>query len=425
MYTGLMHIENFDPYDFSERDIAGVPVYYKNLPWAPCVHIYVVFRAGAFFDPVGKEGLSHFLEHMIFNGSPKLKDKKTINEWSKINALGTWNAWTNNYDTAYHLECLPEKYGEALSGMMDMMFKPFLRPEDVEHERQVITQEAWGRYKNQKFLAYLRETIKNLFGEHPHGRINSALGWPETIAEISQKDLDDWHKQNYVVDNMKVILVGAVQESNLDALKQYIQGIPRNELTSKKRFEVRPPKQNRWVKKAEEIGEIREQVEITIAREMSFIPIENTWGISLFRKFLGDILNEKLRTERSLCYTVKLSANLRWDYSEFVMNIETDEKNVELVEKTFWDTFEEISKGKYLEKFEVVKKLALDQKRSQERMSEDIIYNAVLELSRYDGVIVTLNKELEEMKKITYEDLVKFTKEIFNREYVFTEIILP
>lgn len=55
-----MNENNFDIFDFSKKEINGVPIYYKNLPTAPCVNIRVVFNTGAFDDPVGKEGLSHF-----------------------------------------------------------------------------------------------------------------------------------------------------------------------------------------------------------------------------------------------------------------------------------------------------------------------------------------------------------------------------
>ena len=47
----------FDPYDFKKKEIEGVPIFYKNLPWAPCINIYIVFNTGSFNDPVGKEGI--------------------------------------------------------------------------------------------------------------------------------------------------------------------------------------------------------------------------------------------------------------------------------------------------------------------------------------------------------------------------------
>ena len=112
-----MNIKNFDLYDFSKREIDGVPIYYKNLPSAPCIHIRMVFNTGTLDDPIGKDGLSHFFEHLIFKGCPTLPSEKLIREWKIINTLSTWNGVTGLDKTYYHLKCLPEKYEIVLSGM--------------------------------------------------------------------------------------------------------------------------------------------------------------------------------------------------------------------------------------------------------------------------------------------------------------------
>lgn len=143
--------KTFDPYDFSKKIIEGVPVYYKNFPNSPCIHINVCFNVGVLNDRPESVGISHFLEHLIFDGSPKLPTKKIIEEWKKVNTLNSWNAWTYFTNTNYHLKCLPEKLDIVLDGMADMIFNPLLKSEDVEHERNVITQEAWGRLKTKNY----------------------------------------------------------------------------------------------------------------------------------------------------------------------------------------------------------------------------------------------------------------------------------
>ena len=153
----------FDPYDFEKTEIDGVPVYWKNFPTSPCIHIDVCFNVGSLYDTPDRAGMSHFLEHMIFDGSPTLPTKKAITEWSKVYALNSWNAWTYFTNTNFYLRCLPEHFDTALAGMRDMIFHPLLRAEDIEHERQVITQEAWGVFKNEKFLAFCKEMLANQY----------------------------------------------------------------------------------------------------------------------------------------------------------------------------------------------------------------------------------------------------------------------
>ncbi len=420
-----MHLQKFDPYDFSSTTIEGVPVYYKNLPWAPCLHIYVVFNTGAFDDPEGKEGLSHFLEHMIFNGSPTLPHKKDIRKWSKVNALNSWNAWTSHYSTAYHLECLPETYSIALSGMKDMIFNSYLRTEDVEHERSVITQEAWGRYKNQKFLNYVKEMSDNVFHGHEHARISSPLGWPETVEKISQEDINNWHKEKYIKSNAYIVVVGAVIDNHIKELESFVQGLPEGKTHSHPPGSISKAKNLRIVKRADEIGEVKEQVEISIFRATKNIEEERFGVITLFRLLAHDILFENLRTEKGLCYGVKILNTLEKDYSQFVMTLLTDEKNIEHVQSEFWKILQEIEDGVHLEKFNTIKKTALDQIRSQELLSEKIVDRAVHDITRLNGKVRHLSRTIEQIENATYEEVANFTKEIFDKEYTCTEIILP
>lgn len=419
-----MHIKNFDPYDFSKKEIDGVPIYYKNLPWAPCIHIRVVFNSGSFDDPIGKEGLAHFFEHLIFNGSPTLLDKKSIDEWRKIYTLGTWNAWTSLDETCYWLKCLPEKYETVLLGMKDMIFNSYLRSEDIEHERKVITQEAWNRFKNEKYLKYTKELLGNLFHGHEHERVNTALGWPDTIAKISREDIVSRYKDSYGIGNFFIILTGAVEEKHIQAIKLFLKDLPKANKIIKDYGVLGKPKQKRLVKTADEIGEIKEQVEFSLYRVADKRPYLENEISNLFSGLLRDTLVERLRTEHSLCYGVSTNISKQNTYSQIFVNVKTEEKNIELVEKECWNVLDEIVNRKHINKFVIIKEMYLSRLKSTETLSGDIADEALREISKYEKVIKQ-SEIIEEAEKVTYEDIIKFAKWAFDPEYVYTEIILP
>ena len=421
-----MHTKDFDPYDFSKKEINGVPVYYKNLPWAPCIHIRVVFNTGAFDDPAGKEGISHFLEHMIFDGgSPVLPDNKAIREWSKQHTLNSWNATTEFNQTHYRLKCLPEEYNFTLSGMKDMIFHSYFSSESVEHERKVITQEAWNKFLNEKFLAYIKEFVDNLFHGHDHSRSYNAVGWPDTIAKISQEDVKTWHKNNYGIGNLFIVLVGAVEEKHIESLKDFLKDLPKVSKIIKNEEFLDKPKQNRFVKTADEIGEVKEQVEISIIRVAGKRPYEENEIANLSGKLIYDILYERLRIDHSLCYGININFWAGKTFSQTFINVKTEEKNIELVEKESKNVIDEIINKKYTERFCAVKKMYIEQLRSAENLSENIIQSALWQISKNDGHIVTQKEQLEEIEKVTYDDVAKFIKWVFDPEYIYTEIILP
>ncbi len=419
-----MHLKNFDPYNFSKKKIDGVNVYYKNLPWAPCINIYLVFNTGSFSDPKGKEGLSHFLEHMIFDGSPKFKDKKSVREWSKKYALNSWNASTGFYETTYHLKCLPKNYRNVLVGIKDMVFSPFILKEEVEHERKVITQESWRRFKNEKFLSYTKEVADILFHGHNFSRMQSPLGWPETILKITQEDLRQWHSEKYMKGNFFVVLSGAVEDKHIKHIDSLFKDININKSEEYNKNEVPKTKVNRIIKTSNEIGDPKEQVEITIYRALNPLSRNEISVASLFRTLIGDLLNEKLRFEKGLCYGVTTKAGFYNDFSEIYMNINTEEKNIEIVEKEFWNTISEIENGLYKEKFELLKIVTIDQIESRETISERITEGTIGDISRF-GKPISQTMELRYLKKVKYEDLVYFSKKTFDSKLTFTEIILP
>lgn len=414
----------FDPYDFSHTEISGVPIYYKNLPWAPCVHIYISFNTGSFTDPVGKEGLSHFLEHMIFDGSPSFADRKEVNEWRKNETLDTWNAYTGHYNTAYHLKCLPEKLKPVLEKMTEQIFSPLLRDEDTEHERKVITQEAWGYFQNEKLLAYIREFTRKVFPGHSLSRVSSALGWPETIAAISTEDIRTWHHAHYHTGNMRIIIVGNIDDSSLQSLTEVLKTIARGTHHTRTYEKTPLPEINEIIKTADEIGLVKEQVEINISLHKD-IPDNTQDHEHVFRRVLQDILHEKLRDEKALCYGVHVSSKRGVDYVNFSIDIKTSEEHRDIVLHTIDEHLKLLTETEtYKDRFEQIRNISLEQLRANEHDSEDIAHSATYEVVRTEG-IKKLKENIENREKMTFEDMQQIGVYLTDPAYTVTEIILP
>lgn len=424
-YTQLMNTPlPFDPYDFSKTEINSVPIYYKNLPWAPCIHIYFSFDIGAFTDPVGKEGLSHFLEHMIFDGSPSLPDRKAVHEWRKTETLGSWNAYTSHYNTAYHLKCLPEKLESVLTLMKEQVFSPFLRDEDAEHERKVITQEAWGYYQNEKLLTYIKEFSGQVFPGHSLARVSSALGWPDTVARISPEDIRAWHTKNYHAGNLTVIVTGNIDSSSIEVFKTILADIPRAPKKPLLKENIPTPLLTEITKIADEIGLVKEQVEISISA-FKDIPEFKREHERLFATLLQDILHERLRDEKALCYGVHVSTRRGTDYVNFGVDIKTSEEHIDVVKETVeTETSLILHTNTYKDRFEQLKKTNLEQLRAHEHDSGDIAETATRELVKTQE-IKTLNEALENREIMTFEDIQRAGAYLFDKKYIVTEVVLP
>lgn len=417
-------LKKFDPYDFSKKILDNVPVYYKNIPSSPCIHIKFCFNTGSLDDPIGLEGLSHFLEHMIFDGSSKIPNKKEIKEWSKIYALNSWNAWTWFSNTTYHLKCLPENFDRVLEGMKDMIFNPLLKESDIKHELSVITQEAWGRYKNEKYLDYSKEVLENIFHGTTRERISSPLGWPESILKIKQRDIKTWHKENYGKGNFFIVLVGLIENKHLEKIEKILKTVPIAVSIKNEFGKLQKPLKNIIEKNSEDIGDPQEQVEITFERTLETSNLENKEIINMSRSFLNDILFERMRTERALCYGVNVFAGFQKDFFQFGVNIKAKEENKEIILREFNKAIKDIITGKEIRRFKTLKKVNLDRLKSSEELTEEIADEALHYIWKY-GKVWTKHESLNARQKVTYKDVSNFLKKVFDKKWMVTEILLP
>jgi predicted Zn-dependent peptidase len=139
---------------------------------------------------------------------------------------------------------------------------------------------------------------------------------------------------------------------------------------------------------------------------------------------LYDILFERLRLENSLCYAVSVSWNRFKDYQQAGLSVSTSVDKLSLVEKEVWNVIHEISASKWTERFTTLHRLFIDQIKSKERLSGDILQNAANDIL-HDDKITTLQDMIADAQQVTYDQVAALIKKTFDPEYTFTEIILP
>jgi predicted Zn-dependent peptidase len=147
-------------------------------------------------------GVSHFLEHMTFKGTPT-RDALTVNkDFDRVGAKH--NAQTSEEDTFYHVTCLPEYLPPAFDVLADIL-RPTLREDDFQTEKKVIIEEIKMYLDNPMSVAY--EAAKTAhFGHHPLG--NSILGTVESISALKIEQMRDYFAQRYSPANIVLAFAG-------------------------------------------------------------------------------------------------------------------------------------------------------------------------------------------------------------------------
>lgn len=146
-------------------------------------------------------GVSHFLEHMTFKGTPTRSADDVNREFDEMGAH--YNAFTNEENTVYYAAVLPECQDRALELLSDVL-RPSLRTEDFHTEKQVILEEIC-MYEDQPPFRADEKCRSAYYGSHPLG--NSILGTVDSITRLSVEAMRDYFRQRYSPGN--VVLGGA------------------------------------------------------------------------------------------------------------------------------------------------------------------------------------------------------------------------
>ena len=190
----------------------------------PNVVMYNFVRAGGRNEYPGITGLSHFFEHMMFNGTDKLEP----GEFDRImEAAGGWNnAYTSNDLTVYQ-NWFPRSALKTIFELeSDRLQNLAIDPDVVESERNVVYSERRLRIDNDNFGRLYEQMLANAFVAHPYQF--PVIGWPSDIENWTQEDLESYFKTYYAPNNSTMVFSGAVSPEEIFLLaEQYFAPIPR------------------------------------------------------------------------------------------------------------------------------------------------------------------------------------------------------
>lgn len=180
---------------------------------APVVSLWVWYHVGGRNEVPGTTGMSHFLEHMLFKGTP-LHPKGDLDRLlARYGA--SWNAFTNPDVTCYFETVPKERYRTALRLEADRMRGALIAPEEVEAERTVIVSEREGYENDPSFL--LGEEVQAVaFSRHTYGQ--GVIGSKDEIKLMTRDGLYEHYRRFYSPANAYVVVVGDGEaEALLDA----------------------------------------------------------------------------------------------------------------------------------------------------------------------------------------------------------------
>lgn len=203
----------------------GLTVLLKEIHTAPLISSWIWYRVGSKDETTGRTGISHWVEHMQFKGTPTFPS--SILDKSISRDGGMWNAFTY-LDWTTFLETMPaDKIDLALSLEADRMVNSVYDPQEVASERTVIISEREGSENEPLFQ--LTEAIQSTaFKVHPYR--HEVIGDMADLHSITRDDLFDHYRTFYIPNNAVLALAGDFNnKSMLERIRTLYEDIPPGE----------------------------------------------------------------------------------------------------------------------------------------------------------------------------------------------------
>jgi predicted Zn-dependent peptidase len=195
---------------------SGLKLLTVPMPGLESVTVTVWVKTGSRFEELKTNGISHFLEHMVFKGSKKRPTAKAISE--VVDAIGgEFNAATSKDWTNFYIKTRVGSIDTAMDVLSDMVLNPILDAKEIEREKGTIIQEI-AMYADTPMM-YIGDLFEQVaFAENPLGW--DTTGTPETVRAIKRDDFLRYRLMHYHPDQMMVSVVGGITESAARALTE-------------------------------------------------------------------------------------------------------------------------------------------------------------------------------------------------------------
>ncbi len=188
----------------------GLVVITEPMEYFHSVSVGIWLRSGSRREPAELNGISHFIEHMVFKGTKRRSAEDIAREVDRVG--GMLDAFTAKEMVCFNTRVLAEHLPKAFDVLADMVLEPRFAQEDIDREKSVVLEEIRMTQDNPEDLVHELFT-QNFWNPHPLGK--PILGTPETVSALTRETLDDWFARCYAPNNLVITAAGRISHQQM------------------------------------------------------------------------------------------------------------------------------------------------------------------------------------------------------------------
>lgn len=367
----------------------------------PVVSVAFAARFGGINEEASEKGISHFIEHMLYKGTPKRNARKIAQDIEKNG--GILNGFTDENTTAFWCK-MPSKHLElALDVLGDLIKNPVFDEKELEKEKKVIFEEIKMRKDNPSIYAF--DKINSYLYESPLGI--SLIGDKKTVGNIGKEKIMKKFKEIYQPNNLILCVVG---NADFDKIVDFAE-----KNFGKGKGEVSRPKvvykNDSGVEKREGI----DQANLIFAYHVPKIKDKKSYAAEVLSVLttggMSSRLFHEIREKRNLAYAIKGASEISDDYAHNFIYVGTSKENVDSVKNLILEEFKKILNDLNEDELNQVKEQIIGNyhisiEDSQSQMVNLLyyeIFDHIEEYKKFEKNI--LNVRVEDIKEITKKAL--------------------
>ncbi len=383
-------------------------------------HACIIINAGSRDEEPGKDGLAHFIEHLLFKKTEKRNTHQILNYLESVG--GDLNAYTTKEYTCIHASVLNPYINKALELFEDLVFHSTFPEEEMEKEKGVILDEI-ASYQDQPEEAIQDDFEDLIFAGHELGR--NILGTEETVKSLTKADIFNFIKSNY---NTEEIVVGVLGEYDFIKLcnlfAKVFQDIPRN-TNAKNRKQI--PGNNPLTRKQQQSIA---QTHCVIGNHAYSLHNDKRTALSLLNNILGgngmtSRLNLEIREKHGIAYTIESNYVAFGDTGLFSIYFGTD---TEKANKALKLIHKELNRLRDSKLTETALHRAKQKFTGQIALAEENKLSLIIAMSKSlldYGKADTLDEVFAKINAVSSGQILDIANDIFNPAQLTTLIFEP
>jgi len=395
----------------------GLRIVSEHIPHVRSVAVGIWVQAGSRYEKLEENGLTHFIEHMLFKGTKTRSARKIAEEFDRIG--GNINAFTSKENTCYYAKVLDHHAIFAVEVLADMFFNSLFDSIELEKERQVILEEINMVEDTPDDIVH-EYLWKLMFGDDPLG--SPILGTKEILNTFTRDSILSYMEQHYTPKNIVVSVAGNIEEELLERIESLFGQF---EVAVSETMEPPIPEiKSGYTEKLKET----EQGHICFGYPGLSANAENIYSLVVLNNILGGSMSSRLfqeiREDKGLAYSIYSYHTSYEDTGVLAIYGGTSSSQMEELKTSILDTITSIVNNGFTEvevenaKEQLKGNLMLGLESTNARMSR----NGKNELLY--GTHRTLDEVVESIDQVTLVSVMQLTNKIFSHEPAIS-VIMP